>query len=69
VTSPRWIRIVLLIAVALGVVTVAAVVADGVWAYVLSAVGVLVVVALGTPLALRSPSAAQPDARRAAVVP
>jgi hypothetical protein len=66
---PRWLRIAVLTVVALSVVTITAVVAHGIWAYVLAGIGLFLVIALGTPLALRSPSSAQPDARRAAVAP
>ena len=56
----RWIRIVALAFVAVALITVVAALDDGTSAYVLSALGVFVVVALGTPLALMHPRTRAP---------
>jgi hypothetical protein len=66
-SMPRWLRIFLLALVALGVVTLAAVLLNGVAAYVTAGVGVFVVLVIGIPLALRPPSAR--EGMRAAVAP
>lgn len=52
VAFARWIRVVTLACVVVAVVTLVAVLDDGTSAYVLSALGVFLVIALGTPIAL-----------------
>jgi uncharacterized protein (DUF58 family) len=51
----RWVRVALLTVVAVGVVTGAAFLADGTRAYVLAAIGLFLIIALGSPFALMHP--------------